>query len=127
MGKYTSLARAFRDEPEKAEPGKDKGNTEKNTYVNINNKDKRIDSNPPTESRGTITSLRPTILTALIPSEKNEMTLVICIHSQALDKCAVCSGYVWWLIEDDARISAAQASSEATRQRYKEILAERLS
>jgi hypothetical protein len=124
VGKYTSLARALRDEPEKRDFGKDKGDSQRNTNININKKDKRIDSNPSTNSRGSVTTLRPTTLTTLIPIEKDERAPVVCIHNMAPSKCALCSGYVRWLIEDDARISAAQNNPEATRQRYREIVAE---
>jgi hypothetical protein len=125
VGKYTSLARTLRDEPEKAESREDKGSTQKNTFVNMNNIDKSIDSYPPAEPSGTVTTLRPTTLTTLISDERDETSekaLVICIHNVHPDACAVCSGYVRWLIEDDARLSAAQSNPEATRRRYRETL-----
>ena len=122
MGKYTSLARTLRDEPEEADFGEGKGSTQKNTYVNINTNDKTTDSNPPAESSGTVTTLRPTTLTTLIESEKDEKRSVVCIHSLEPDACAVCSGYVRWLIEDESRISAARSNPEAMRRRYRASL-----
>ncbi len=122
MGKYTSLARTLRDEPDQTNFGGCKGNTQENTYVNINTNDKRIGSNPPAESSGTVTTLRPTTLTTFIESEKDETRSMVCIHSLEPDVCAVCSGYVRWLIEDDSRISAARSNPEATRRRYQASL-----
>jgi hypothetical protein len=125
MGKYTSLARALRDEPEYAKSKEDKGSSQKSTYVNINNMDKSIDSNLADESSESVTTLRPTTLTTLIPDERDEIdekALVICIHNVDQEICAVCSGYVRWLIEDDARLSAARSNPEATRQRYQETV-----
>lgn len=122
MGKYTSLARTLRDEPEEADFGEGKGSIQKNTYVNINTNDKTTDSNPPAESSGTVTTLRPTTLTTLIESEKDEKRSVVCIHSLEHDACAVCSGYVRWLIEDESRISAARSNPEAMRRRYRASL-----
>jgi hypothetical protein len=128
MGKFTSLARTLRSEPEGAKPGEDKGSSRKNICVNINNNDKGIDSNPPAESSGSVTTLRPTTLTTLIPGENDEndgngeKAPVICIHNVGPEACAVCSGYVRWLIEDDARLSAAQSNPEDTRRRYRETL-----
>jgi hypothetical protein len=122
MGKYTSLARTLRDEPAEAAFGEGKGSTQENTYVNINTNDKRTASNPPAESSGTVTTLRPTTLTTLIESENDEKRSVVCIHSLEPDACAVCSGYVRWLIEDDSRISAARSNPEAMRRRYRASL-----
>jgi hypothetical protein len=119
MGKYTSLARTLRDEPGEADFGEGKGNTQRNTYVNINTSDKRKDSNPPAKPSGTVTTLRPTTLTTLIESENHEKRSVVCIHSLEPDACAVCSGYVRWLIADDSRISAARSDPEAMRRRYR--------
>jgi hypothetical protein len=122
VGKYTSLARTLRHEPEETTFGKNKGSSGKNTYVNINNIYKDIDSNPPPEPSETITTLRPTTLTTLIKSEKDEKLSVVCIHSMDPQACALCSGYVRWLIEDEGRISAAKSNPEATRRRYRETL-----
>jgi hypothetical protein len=124
MGKYTSLARTLRRESEATQPGEDKGSSQKNTYVNINNNDNTIGSNPPAESSGSVTTLRPTTLTTLILDEKDETdekASVVCIHNVEPEECAVCSGYVRWLIEDDTRFAQAKANPEAMRQRYREI------
>ena len=121
MGKYTSLARTLRKELVEAKFREDKGSSQKNTYVNINN----IDSSPPTEPSVTVTTLRPTTLTTLISDEKDENSEkapVICIHSVTQNECAVCSGYVRWLMEDDSRISAARSNPEAARRLHREML-----
>jgi hypothetical protein len=125
MGKYTSLARTLRNELEDAESREDKGSSQNNIYVNIDNIDKSMVSNLVDESSGSMTTLRPTTLTTLIPDEKDEIdekALVICIHNVDQETCAVCSGYVRWLIEDDARLSAARSNPEATRRQYRKTL-----
>ncbi len=125
MGKYTSLARALREEPEEATFEKDKGSAQRNTYVNINSKDKSINSNSTVGSSGIVTTLRPTTLTTLkneAQSEKAEKARVICIHELEPEECAVCSGYVRWLIEDEARLRAAHRNPERMRRRYRESL-----
>jgi hypothetical protein len=125
MGKYTSLARTLRDKPEHAKSREDKGSSQNNTCVNITNIEKSIDSNPTDESSGSVTTLRHTTLTTLIPDEKDEIdekAPVICIHNVDQEICAVCSGYVRWLIEDDARLSAARSNPETTRRRYQETI-----
>jgi hypothetical protein len=122
MGKYTSLARTLRDGPEGTKPGEYKVKSQKNTYININNYGKRMDSNPLTESSGSVTTLRPTTLILDEKDETDEKPPVVCIHNVEPEECAVCSGYVRWLIEDDARLSAARSNPEATRRRYQETL-----
>jgi hypothetical protein len=125
MGKYTSIARAFRDEPEGTESRENKGNSQNNIHVNTNNIDKSIDSNLVDEATGSVTTLRPTTLTTLIPGEKDEIdkkALVICIHNVDQETCAVCSGYVRWLIEDEARLSAARSNPSTTRRQYRKTL-----
>src|SRR5215218_5853991 len=125
MGKYTSIARTLRDEPQDAKFSEDKGSSLKNTYSNIPNIDKSINSNLVDESSGSVTTLRPTTLTTLIPGEKDEIdkkALVICIHNVDQEICAVCSGYVRWLIEDEARLSAARSNPDTTRRQYRKTL-----
>ena len=121
MGKYTSLARTLRSEPEGAKPEEDKGSSQKNTCVNIINKDKTIDSNPPAESSVSVKTLRPTTLTTLILDEKDETdekASVVCIHNVEPEVCAVCSGYVRWLIEGDGRLRRAAANPEEARREF---------
>jgi hypothetical protein len=125
VGKYTSIARTLRNELEDAESREDKGSSQNSIYANINNIDKSIDSNLVDEASGSVTTLRPTTLTTLILDEKDktdEKPLVVCIHNVGPEECAVCSGYVRWLIEDDARLSAARSNPEATRERYRETI-----
>ena len=117
MGKYTSIARALRNEPE--------GAKQNDMCVNINNMDESIYSNLVDESSASVTTLRPTTLTTLIPDVKDEIVekaLVICIHNVDQQTCAVCSGYVRWLIDDDARLSTARSNPEATRRQYRKTL-----
>jgi hypothetical protein len=121
MGKYTSLARTLRSQPEGAKPEEDKGSSQKNTCVNINNNDKTIDSNAPAESSGGVTTLRPTTLTTLILDEKdetNEKAAVVCIHNVEPEECAVCSGYVRWLIEGEGQLRRATANPEEARREF---------
>ena len=121
MGKYTSLARTLRSEPEGAKPGEDKGSSHTNTCVNIHNKDKTIDSNPPAESSGSVTTIRPTTLTTLILDEMDETdenAAVVCIHNIEPEECAVCSGYVRWLIEGEGRLRRATANPEEARREF---------
>src|SRR5215218_9860607 len=130
MGKYTSLSRTLQNELVEAESSEDKGSSQKNAYVNINNIDKSIDSNLVDEATGNVTTLRPTTLTTLIPVEKDEIdkkALVICIHNVDQETCAVCSGYVRWLIEDEARLSAARSNPGTTRRQYCKTLGGRQS
>ena len=122
MGKYTSLARTLRSEPEGAKAGEDKGSSQKNICVNINNNDKTIDSNPPAESSGRVTTIRPTTLTTLILDEKGETDVnasVVCIHNIEPKECAVCSGYVRWLIEGEGRLRRATANPEEARREFR--------
>jgi hypothetical protein len=41
-----------------------------------------------------------------------------CIHRATVDKCAVCSGYVRWLIADEDRLRVSQANPETARRMY---------
>lgn len=128
-GDYARVAAEFycRDYWSGSPVNVEKGNTQGKTYVNIHNNEKRIDSNSLVESREPVTTLRPTTLTTLIPTQKNEKAPVVCIHNLDPEACAVCSGYVRWLIEDEARISAAESNPGVTRQLYRKILTERSS
>lgn len=44
-----------------------------------------------------------------------------CIHEMASGTCAVCSGYVRWLIAGEERLRRAQAGPEAVRREYGEL------
>lgn len=44
---------------------------------------------------------------------RKECAPVCCIHNTQPDECAVCSGYVRWLIADENRIRRMQANPEA--------------
>ena len=49
-------------------------------------------------------------------SEEGEV--VSCIHGTTKDKCAVCSGYVRWLIADEERLRRAQSDSDGVRREF---------
>ncbi len=132
MGKYTDLARKHFDGPQVEEVV---GN---NKSVNINNINKATSSNSTAHRVEGGTSLRPTTLTTLTESEEEEVWVatepdrrrytnlyregarppVRCIHDTTSDECAVCSGYVRWLIEDEGRLRRAQADPESVRREF---------
>ena len=59
--------------------------------------------------------------TAHTPLRPNAVNAVIrCIHRLTEDSCAVCSGYVRWLMANEGRLGRAQAKPEATRREYEE-------
>ena len=59
--------------------------------------------------------------TARTPLRPNAVNAVIrCIHRLTEDSCAVCSGYVRWLIANERSLRRAQANPEATRREYEE-------
>jgi hypothetical protein len=43
---------------------------------------------------------------------------VQCIHDLTEDECAVCSGYVKWLIADESRLHRAQRDPEGVRREF---------
>jgi hypothetical protein len=43
---------------------------------------------------------------------------VPCVHRTTAEKCALCSGYVRWLIADESRILRARQSPEAVRREF---------
>jgi hypothetical protein len=49
---------------------------------------------------------------------RRERVALLCIHNTEPDKCAVCSGYVRWLIEDEGRLRRAEASPEEVRREF---------
>jgi len=129
MGKYTDLARVLDDTPQRGE------GLDSDKSVNINNINKAIDSNPVPRSSGEVTNLRTTNLTNLSEDEiwiatspKPRYTnligkeaagsTVLCIHGTTRDACAVCSGYVRWLIADEGRLRRAQADPEGVRREF---------
>src|SRR5215212_6267376 len=131
MGKYTDLARVLDNTPQKEEPV---GN---NKSVNINNINKATSSNPVVRPTKEVTNLRTTNLTNLSgeevwvastpkPRYTNLIgkgspptgTAVSCIHGMAQDDCAVCSGYVCWLIADEGRLRRAHADPEGMRREF---------
>ncbi len=57
------------------------------------------------------------------PLRPNAVYAVIrCIHGLTEEECAVCSGYVRWLIADEARLREESRDPEAVRRRYWQTL-----
>jgi hypothetical protein len=105
MGKYTSLARKVEESrPQKNAVDRGLNNTYKHSMV----VDTGGNTAAPLSESGT--NLRTTNLTNL--------TEVPCIHGHAEDACAVCSGYVRWLAEDEDRLRAAQTNPGAVRREF---------
>jgi hypothetical protein len=117
VGKYTSLARSFRDE-EPLSLEEEKKSIQRNTYVNINRKEYIEDSNSLLSATAGDTTLRPTTLTTLIGDEKDEKRTVTCIHGLTENTCAVCSGFVRWLIGDEDRMRLLFRDPEQARRMY---------
>jgi hypothetical protein len=103
MGKYTSLAHKIRSrEPGLTEEGK------RNKVVKVVPDD--ANSGRVGRIESTATTLRPTTLTTLSAR---------CMHGLTEDRCAVCSGYVRWLIAGgDSRITRAFEDPEGMRREY---------
>jgi hypothetical protein len=135
MGKYTDLARVVADTPQREE------GVDNNKSVNINNINKAISSISVARPSEEVTNLRTTNLTNLSEDEvwiatapKPRYTSLIgkdaslagsavpCIHGTTRDACAVCSGYVRWLIADEGRLRRAYDAPEAMRRWYRETL-----
>ncbi len=112
MGKYTSLACL----PEETRPQK-KGVVTKidNTYKHsilidtANNTASTLHDND--------TNLRTTNLTNLT-EQAGGTSVFLCIHRLPSKECAVCSGYVRWLIADEERVRRAQNNPEAVRREF---------
>jgi len=112
MGKYTNLVRKKEEtKPQKKPLDTNFDNTYKHSIL------VETHSNAGTPFPEGDTNLRTTNLTNLtLPAEGS--SVVPCIHRLASDKCAVCSGYVRWLIEDEARVLRARHDPEAVRREF---------
>ncbi len=141
MGKYTSLARKI-EETKPQEGGSSP--TDDILNVNINNihsnRVSGLDKATPARPKDTLqrslsvempqgnassgkqtrkvagnrtTNLRTTNLTNL-----TESSSVRCIHGTTEERCAVCSGYVRWLIADEDRLRRAQSNPVAVRREF---------
>ena len=109
MGKYTNLAKNTEvTKPQQKPLDTNFHNTYKHSIL--------LDttSNTVTPSPDSDTNLRSTNLTNLTPTIAKP-SVVPCIHRMGVDKCAVCSGYVRWLIKDEARVLRAQHDPTAVR------------
>jgi hypothetical protein len=49
------------------------------------------------------------------------LSVVPCIHEETAETCAVCSGYVRWLVEDEDRLRAAQVNPEKVRREFRAV------
>ncbi len=103
MGKYTSLARQLEEpRPQKKGVVTRIDNTYKHSIL-IETTNNSVDT--PSD---VATPLRPYAVNAVIR----------CIHRMASEECAVCSGYVRWLIADEGRLRRAQANPEGARREF---------
>ncbi len=123
MGRYTELARKYKEDEPQEEGRTSVGG---NTYVNINNNLNKREASPPENKPSRRTNLRTTKFTNLNPPASVDLSQqpyasgssVRCIHSMTPDRCAVCSGYVRWLRTDEARLARAQRDPEAARREF---------
>lgn len=136
MGKYTSLARKLEEE----EPQERfcVGSLDINN-VNINNihsnVDIAIDTPTPARPKDTLQGFPPVEMSQGVASgDKGEAeravnhdtplrpyavnAVIRCIHGMTSDECAVCSGYVRWLMADEDRFRRARANPEAVRREF---------
>jgi len=103
MGKYTSLAQPVEEpRPQKKGVVSNLDNTYKHSIV----VDNRV--SPVETLSETATPLRPYAVNAVIQ----------CIHRMTSDECAVCSGYVRWLIADEDRLRRLQGDPEGVRREF---------
>ncbi len=113
MGKYTNLARKFReDEPQEAQPA----SVGRNKSVNIYSKHDVVSKGQAAGESQPTTNLRTTNLTNLIPP--SSVASLRCIHGMASDECAVCSGFVRWVVVDEDRFRRMQQDPEAARREF---------
>jgi hypothetical protein len=56
-------------------------------------------------------------------TDKNSKIAGGCIHEMDEDSCALCSGYVSWLIEDEARLSKARRDPAGVRAEFEHLRA----
>jgi hypothetical protein len=117
MGKYTSLAWKV-EEPETQEKcvNKTLDNTCKHTILIS------TASNPVSSAPEGVTNLRTTNLTNLTVAVPlftyTGEAPVTCVHETTVERCAVCNGFVRWLIADDARMSRARVDPEGVRREF---------
>jgi hypothetical protein len=138
MGKYTSLARK---EQEKEPQRRVTTPTDNILSVNIDNMHSNRDSviSKPTSDRPKDTHQVPPPVemlqnvasgvnhdgegrdkgaTNLRTTNLTNLTAVACIHGMTEDRCAVCSGYVRWLVAHEGRLRAAQNNPEIVRREF---------
>jgi hypothetical protein len=106
VGKYTSLAEKLRT------GNNDSREVINNKSVKINNINKATTSNSVGPEETEATPLRPYAVNAVVH----------CIHGLKEDECAVCSGYVRWLIADENRVRRAMPDPEGVRQEFWEYV-----
>jgi len=138
MGKYTSLARKEQEkEPQREVPTP----TANILSVNIDNihsnRDSTISKPISDRPKDTLQGFSPVEMLQDVASGLNHrgegceigatnlrttnltnLTEVPCIHGTTEDRCAVCSGYVRWLVADEGRLRAAQNNPEIVRREF---------
>jgi hypothetical protein len=114
VGKYTNLARKKKEE-------KPQEKLIDTNYINTYKHSILLDttSSPDVPPPRSDTNLRTTNLTNLI-EPADPPSVAPCMHRVGADECAVCSGYVRWLIEDEARVLRARHSPTAVRREFGE-------
>ncbi len=106
MGKYTNLARKYAGDSPQEKGGRARLD---NISVKMNTTNQETTNPPVSPPAETGTPLRPYAVNAVVR----------CIHDNAPDACAVCSGYVRWLSAGgDGRVAEAQRDPEAARRAF---------
>ncbi len=133
MGKYTNLIRKIEEtEPQKKVVVNNLDNTYKHSILidTANNTAATLPDNDTnlrttnltnlTEQAGVNSVDTPSdVATPLRPYAVNAVNADIrCIHRLPSEACAVCSGYVRWLIADEERVRRAQNNPEAVRREF---------
>lgn len=112
MGRYLDLAR------ESTEGGLVSSFSSSSNPKKESNKRYNVKEDTPTKPR--IRSSEKSELSEIStqPEVKAALSVVQCIHRLASDECAVCSGYVRWLIADEDRLRRMQGDPEAVRREF---------
>ncbi len=130
MDKYTNLVRKIEEtEPQKKDVVNNLDNTYKHSILigTANNTTTTLPDNDTnlrttnltnlTEQAGVTSVDTPSdVATPLRPYAVN--AVIRCIHGTTEERCALCSGYVRWLIADEERLRRAQNNPEAARREF---------
>lgn len=136
MGKYTSLIHKVEETEPQGRGGVGRPDINNVNIDNIhNNIDIAIDTPTTARPKYTLQGSSPVEMSQDVASggkgkaerPKNHDTplrpyavnaVIRCIHGMASDECAVCIGYVDWLIADEDRLRRARANPEAARREF---------